>query len=171
MSLYTTTRARELCGIAYAAALRCLRDRDKASDASQDAMLALCQAKNKGVRFERTTAFVRHLARWKAIDLLRRNKRYRTLDESEAAQLSEHGISPRDEAIGKMLMDILRSELELLPAFEKKVYELVATQALSTGEIAKLTNRTPSAINSVYFRAKQRLGHLGLSARGGQGQS
>lgn len=133
-----------------------LRSRAEAEDVVQDTFVRV-------IEHRRTLPAVRDMRVWLiritwnlTIDR-RRRARPEQIDEGFAEGLAAASV-PADQALdeAQRLKAVLR-ELERLPKAERHVLLLSSLDELSTAEIAKVLQRTESAVRALLFRARTRL--------------
>jgi RNA polymerase sigma factor (sigma-70 family) len=145
--------------LAYATALRTLRDQALAQDAVQDAFL---QAWRSASRFhaERGSArvWLLTLVHRRAVDLVRREQRRRTLPEAEAPEARTAGA---DEAVWLQLERTrVQAALAQLPDQQREVLELAYWGGFTQSELAERLAQPLGTIKSRMFAGLARLRDL-----------
>jgi RNA polymerase sigma-70 factor (ECF subfamily) len=145
--------------LAYATALRTLRDPALAQDAVQDAFL---QAWRSAPRFhsERGSArvWLLTLVHRRAVDLVRREQRRRTLPEADAPEARTAGA---DEAVWLQLERArVQQALAQLPDQQREVIELAYWGGFTQSELAERLAQPLGTIKSRMFAGLARLRDL-----------
>jgi RNA polymerase sigma-70 factor (ECF subfamily) len=151
----------------YALALRTTRDPDLAADAVQEAFASALE-KAEGFREEsRPGTWLHRIVFNKAIDLLRRRRRYEPLPEEDSDELTAdddrlaHGGSwtrpPDDVLLGVEAKAALERALEDLTPLQRAVFELKETEGRPTAEVSDILDLTPGAVRVHLHRARLKL--------------
>lgn len=119
-------------------AIHLLRDRDRASDVVQDTFVRLCKQPQDQVR-DRVRQWLFRVCRNRALDIMKKESRMKTLDDAKAAMQASRDNDP--SAIAEMAErhDDAQSLLATLPARQQEVIRLKIHGELSYREISELT--------------------------------
>jgi len=126
-------------------AARLLGDVHRARDVAQDTFLQLC--KQPRARVERDVRpWLFAVCRNRASDVLRKERRMRTMGEDQGAQLAVHDGDPsaaieRRETVGR-----ISAMLETLPANQREAIRLKVQHGLSYREISEVTGLSVSNV-------------------------
>ena len=151
----------------YALALRVTRDRELAADAVQE---AFASALEKGEAFRgeaRLSTWLHRIVFNKAIDLLRRRRRFEPLPEDDRGEpTAEDERLARGPAWARPPEELLlraetRAALERalgeLTPLQRAVFELKETEGRPTDEAAEILGLSPGAVRVHLHRARLRL--------------
>ena len=130
---------------------RILGDEEAARDAVQHAFLRLCDQSPTELN-GRLAPWLYTVCRNKALDHLRRNGRYESLDGSPSPEIAGRELDPALAAEREDLGTWLRELVEALPTKLREVIDLWL-DGFSYKEIADITNRTPGHVRVVVHRA------------------
>ncbi|MDR2131097.1 MAG: RNA polymerase sigma factor [Odoribacteraceae bacterium] len=122
------------------------RSREMAEDVVQDSYLRLWETLSS-VSFEKVKAFLFTVAYRRAVDILRREKRFKEVESLEA-----HGGT--DSTRGTGLQEALETALERLPAVQRTVVLLRDYEEYSYKEIAAITGLGEAQVKVYIFRAR-----------------
>jgi RNA polymerase sigma-70 factor (ECF subfamily) len=131
-------------GMVYGTALRITGNREEAEDVLQDAFLRLWKNRSS---VQNAGAWLRRVAMNLALDVLRRRKKRRTLEEFPAAP--ERGRGPS--------ADRLHRELDGMEPERRETYILRVFGGLSYREIAEKTGASLGTVMSRLHRARNEL--------------
>jgi RNA polymerase sigma-70 factor (ECF subfamily) len=97
-----------------------------------------------------------------AIDARRRtrNETLFATAEADAAALDltvDRASSPDDLAATRQMADLVRAELDRLPATQRAAYDLVRTEGLSVAHAAEILGTTPTAVKLRVHRVYEML--------------
>lgn len=138
-------------------ALRLLgRDEDAARDVAQDTFLALCR-QPIALDDPRLGAWLHRVARNRAIDRLRKERRMHRLEEPAAAPAPGPGSSPGLHAERSETSTRLEKVLGELPPRQQEVVWLRFRSGLSYAEIAEVTRTTRGNVGYLLHEAMKRL--------------
>jgi RNA polymerase sigma-70 factor (ECF subfamily) len=151
----------------YALALRVTRDPDLAGDAVQEAFASALE-KQDAFRGEASPGtWLHRIVFNKAIDLMRRRRRFEPLPEDEAAELSAddlrlaHGPSwshpPDAELAREETRAALERALDDLTPLQRAVFELKESEGRATAEVAGILGLSSGAVRVHLHRARLRL--------------
>ncbi len=134
-----------------------LRNRAEAEDAVQEAFLRVLRYRDRLPELRDTRVWLVRIAWNVALDRHRKLKPQQQMDDAFAASLVA-----ADQPMDRILADTGRlqrvmRQLDRLPAKEKQVLLLAATEEMSTAEIAAVLERSESAVRALLFRARTRL--------------
>lgn len=143
----------------YATAYRVVGNAEDAKDAYQDVFLkVLDNWKKQSESVRDWGAYLRVMASRCAIDMLRRNSRWRPMDgdfsERIEAPVSEN---PRHQATQREKALILRQALASLSERDAKIFALRYFEDLSYEEIAIHLEVSVNAVGTILHRARERL--------------
>ena len=130
---------------------RLLGDRGRAEDVVQQTLLQMHAARRNYVTGSDVLPWAFAVGRHVAIDA-RRRTRNETLfptAEGDAAALDltvDRASSPDDLAVTREMADLVRAELDRLPAAQRAAYDLVRTEGLSVAHAAEILGTTPTAV-------------------------
>ncbi|HZQ16331.1 MAG TPA: sigma-70 family RNA polymerase sigma factor [Gaiellaceae bacterium] len=145
--------------VAYAMALRTLRDPALAQDAVQDAFLQIWRSAGR-FHSEKGSArvWLLTLVHRRAVDLVRREQRRRTAPETEAP---EERTGAADEAVWQRLeRERVREALAKLPDQQREVLELAYWGGYTQSELAERLAQPLGTIKSRMFAGLARLRDL-----------
>ncbi len=123
--------------VAYAIALRVVRDRGLAEDAVQDAFLSVWKGAHS-FRSEQTSVrgWILMLVHRRAVDLVRREQRRRSDVLDERHERGDDAAGPADEASLVGLREQVQRALGFLPDAQREVLELAYYGGLTQTEVA-----------------------------------
>ena len=142
--------------LAYGVALRLLRDPALAEDAVQDAFLAVWrQAATFDPARARASTWILMLVHRRAVDLVRRQRRFNAL----AAELEAAEPVLRDERFDEDVArrSDVRAALRTLSSAEREVLELAYWGGLTQSEVAAALGIPPGTVKSRTFNALAKL--------------
>lgn len=113
-----------------------LRGRADAMDVVQDTFVALWQQRDTLDGVGSLPAYLKAMARYKALKSIRTHIREHDYLESLLDFFNQHGESPEDLLVANELRDIIDSEIERLPTMMRQVFILSRQENLSYKEIA-----------------------------------
>ena len=133
-----------------------LRSRSEAEDVVQDVFVRVLEHRRSLMAVRDMRVWLIRIAWNLAIDR-RRRIRPEQIDDIFAESLVASGVRA-DEALeeAQRMKSVLR-ELERLPKGERHVLLLSAVDELGTAEMAKVLDRSESAVRALLFRARTRL--------------
>jgi RNA polymerase sigma-70 factor (ECF subfamily) len=129
-----------------------LRNRHLAEDVVQDTMVAVWKGADRFSGRSKVSTWIFGIARNKALDLLRREKR--------GARVPELKLVSPDPAPGIERDENVRTALETLSTDHREVVFLTFYEGLSYGEIAQLLDIPEGTVKSRMFHAKKRLAEV-----------
>lgn len=127
--------------------LRLMKDRDQAKDALQNAMIKIYERAKLYQEGSNATAWLYRLTRNVCIDMLRADKSFEEIDETQLPALE-----PRTQDVA--LQEALTSEIEALPNIYREAVVLRDVQGHSYKEIADIVNAPLSTIKFRIFKAR-----------------
>jgi RNA polymerase sigma-70 factor (ECF subfamily) len=141
---------------------RLLGDRDRAEDVVQQTLLQMHAARRNYVTGSDVLPWAFAIGRHVAIDAHRRtrNETLFPTAEGDAAALDltvDRASSPDDLAATRQMADLVRAELDRLPAAQRAAYDLVRTEGLSVANAAEILGTTPTAVKLRVHRVYQML--------------
>lgn len=134
---------------------RILGDEEAARDAVQHAFLRLCDQSQTELN-GRLAPWLYAVCRNKALDHLRRNGRYESLDGSQSHEIAGRELDPALAVEREDLGTWLRELVEALPTKLREVIDLWL-DGFSYADIAEITSRTPGHVRVVVHRAMTKL--------------
>ncbi|MCA9135897.1 MAG: sigma-70 family RNA polymerase sigma factor [Planctomycetales bacterium] len=129
-------RENELPLMGYATYL--LGDRDRAGDVVQDAFVRLCKQPKEEVR-ERVRQWLFRVCRNRALDIMKKESRMKTLDDAKASRQISRDSDPSSIAEMAERHENAQSLLAELPGRQQEVIRLKVHGGLSYQEISELT--------------------------------
>lgn len=127
--------------------LRMMKDRDRAKDALQNALIKIYERAKLYQEGSNATAWLYRLTRNVCIDMLRADKNFEEIDETQLPALE-----PRTQDVA--LQEALTSEIEALPTIYREAVILRDVQGHSYKEIAEIVNAPLSTIKFRIFKAR-----------------
>lgn len=150
----------------FDAAASILRDRDKAADAIQDAMVSLWNIRDRLDNVENIRGYCIMVARHKALDALKR------FDATSFDPIPEkfdcadtNDTSPSSAIEQKQETARLKAIIGSLPDNQRRVMVLSALHNLSNQEIASVTGLSDQNIRTLLCRARQKVRQLYLQQK------
>jgi RNA polymerase sigma-70 factor (ECF subfamily) len=150
---------------------RMLGDHERAEDIVQQTLLQMHGARRNYATGSDVLPWAFAIGRHVLIDARRRTRKevlFATA-EADAAALDltvDRASSPDDLAATRQMADLVRSELDRLPASQRAAYDLVRTEGLSVAQTAEILGTTPTAVKLRVHRVYQMLrGLLGGAER------
>ena len=142
--------------VAYGLAFRILQDAALAEDAVQEAFLQIWRGAGsyEPERAKASTWLLTFVHR-RAVDLVRREERRRTLPEEAAPEPS--GAGPDESVVGRSRGEIVRAALRRLPEEQREAIELAYYGGLTQSELAARLEQPLGTIKSRMFAGLQRL--------------
>lgn len=133
-----------------------LRSRPEAEDVVQDAFLRVMEHRGSLATVRDMRVWLIRIAWNLALDR-KRHRRPEQLDEVFAHALADNTM-PADAVLqeAQQFQQVLR-EIERLPRAERQVLLLSAIEELDTAEIARIVQRSESAVRALLSRARRRL--------------
>jgi RNA polymerase sigma factor (sigma-70 family) len=142
--------------VAYAVALRVLRDSALAEDAVQEAFLAVWrQAATYDPERGTASAWILTFVHRRAVDLVRRQHRFQGLPEALEAALPARSVD--GVADGVALRRDVHAALRTLSSAERRVIELAYWGGLTQSEIARALGIPPGTVKSRTFAGLAKL--------------
>lgn len=126
---------------------RLMKDRDQAKDALQNAMIKIYERAKLYQEGSNATAWLYRLTRNVCIDMLRADKSFEEIDETQLPTLEPH-----DHDVA--LQEALTSEIEALPTIYREAVVLRDVQGHSYKEIADIVDAPLSTIKFRIFKAR-----------------
>ena len=136
-------RKYELPLMGYAAHL--LRDADRASDVVQDTFLRLCKQPPEQVQ-DCVGPWLYRVCRNRALDVLKKENRMKTLDEKTVAAKAGRENDPQQTAVDRESSAQARGLIAQLPDRQQEVIRLKVQGGLSYSEISDLTGLSVSNV-------------------------
>ena len=124
-----------------------MKDRDLAKDALQNALVKIYERAKLYQEGSNAKAWIYRLTRNVCIDMLRANKNYEEIDETQLP-----AIEPRARDIA--LQEALTSEIEALPEIYREAVVLRDVQGHSYKEIATIVDEPLSTVKFRIFKAR-----------------
>lgn len=143
--------------IGYASNL--LHDPDRARDVVQDTFIRLCQQDMESVR-DHLKSWLFTVCRNRALDLLRKDKPSRPLDDVPWHEIPSPDPSPDELAVREEQMARVMQMLDRLPPNQKQVILLKFHQGLSYREIEQSTGLSSGNIGFLIHTGLKRLREL-----------
>lgn len=136
-----------------------LKDRYLAEDAVQDSFMYLAQRMNKvkNKSEKEIEAYVYLIVKHKAIDIARKYKRYRNLDELSEVSFTVYHQSAEDFVLGKMKILQIEAALRKLPVGYQECLFLTLFYEYSNKEVAKLMSLKYETVKKRVIRGKEKL--------------
>jgi len=147
--------------LAYALALRILRDRALAEDAVQEAFLAVWRAAD-GFLAERSKAstWILTLVHRRAVDLVRREERRRAAPLDGTGERPDPAAAPDEEASLRHRRRAVQEALRRLPDEQREALELAYYGGFTQSELAERLSVPLGTIKSRMFAGLRRLADL-----------
>lgn len=143
-----------------------LDHRAAAEETAQETMIAVWKnAKSFGTRSQ-VSSWILGIARNKALDQLRVQKRAPQLNDERLDRQISHRATPEELAAKEARAERVRHALAQLSPEHREAIMLVFYEELSYSEIAKLQNCPEGTVKSRVYYAKEQLKKL-LSVKGG----
>ncbi|QNL51072.1 RNA polymerase sigma-70 factor [Olivibacter sp. SDN3] len=120
----------------YCYVVRVLRDKEDAMDVVQDTFISLWQQRAALGEVQSLQAYLKAMARYKAMKCIRDNIRKHDYLESLLDCFTQHEESPEGLMVAHELRGIIDAEIERLPTMMRKVFILSRRENLSYKEIA-----------------------------------
>ncbi len=143
--------------IAYASTI--LNDTDTARDVVQDTFVRLCQQDVAKVR-DNLKSWLFTVCRNRSLDILRKEKRTKPLDDIRWKKVAGHGLQPDENADHEERISQVMGYLERLSANQREVILLKFQQGLSYQEIGKITGLSAGNIGFLIHTGLKRLRDL-----------
>jgi len=143
--------------IAYAATI--LNDTDTARDVVQDTFIRLCQQDIAKVQAS-LKSWLFTVCRNRSLDILRKEKRIKPLDDIRWKKVAGPGLQPDETADHEERLNQLMGYLSRLSANQREVILLKFQQGLSYQEIGKITGLTTGNIGFLIHTGLKRLRDL-----------
>ncbi|MEO5715220.1 MAG: sigma-70 family RNA polymerase sigma factor [Luteolibacter sp.] len=143
--------------IAYAATI--LNDTDAARDVVQDTFVRLCQQDVAKVQAS-LKSWLFTVCRNRSLDILRKEKRIKPLDDIRWKKVAGPGLQPDENADHEERLSQLMGYLSRLSANQREVILLKFQQGLSYQEIGKITGLTTGNIGFLIHTGLKRLRDL-----------
>lgn len=136
-------REHELPLMGYATHL--LRDRDRASDVVQDTFVRLCKQRREQIQ-GRIQQWLFRVCRNRALDVLKKESRMKTLDDANAPPQASSEADPSQRAELAERYSTAQSLIDELPPRQQEVIRLKVHGGLSYREISELTGLSVSNV-------------------------
>lgn len=120
----------------YQYVVRVLHDREEAMDVVQDTFISLWQQRGDLRDVQSLQAYLKAMARYKALKSIQHNIRKHDYLESLLDCFAQHEENPEGLMVAHELRGIIDAEIERLPAMMRKVFVLSRQENLSHKEIA-----------------------------------
>jgi RNA polymerase sigma factor (sigma-70 family) len=143
--------------IGYAATI--LNDADRARDVVQDTFIRLCQQDVEKVR-DGLKSWLFTVCRNRALDLLRKDKHTRPLEEISWKKVAGQGLQPDEQTVFDERLLAVMKLLHRLSDNQREVILLKFQQGLSYQEIQKITGLTSGNIGFLIHTGLKRLREL-----------
>jgi RNA polymerase sigma-70 factor (ECF subfamily) len=143
--------------IGYAATI--LNDADRARDVVQDTFIRLCQQDVEKVR-DGLKSWLFTVCRNRALDILRKNKNTRPLEEVRWKKVAGPGLQPDEQLVFDERLSTVMKLLDRLSDNQREVILLKFQQGLSYHEIEKVTGLTSGNIGFLIHTGLKRLRDL-----------
>jgi RNA polymerase sigma-70 factor (ECF subfamily) len=142
--------------VAYGLSFRILHDATLAEDAVQEAFLQIWRSAGsyEPARAKASTWLLTFVHR-RAVDLVRREERRRTLPEAAAPEPS--GAGPDESVVARSRGEVVRAALTRLPTEQREAIELAYFGGLTQSELAERLGQPLGTIKSRMFTGLQRL--------------
>jgi RNA polymerase sigma-70 factor (ECF subfamily) len=140
--------------IAYATTI--LSDSDRARDVVQETFIRLCQQDIAKVRAN-LKSWLFTVCRNRSLDILRKDKRIKPLDDIRWKKVAGHGLQPDENAEQEERLSQLMAFLDRLSANQREVIILKFQQGLSYQDIQKVTGLTTGNIGFLIHTGLKRL--------------
>jgi RNA polymerase sigma-70 factor (ECF subfamily) len=150
---------------------RLLGDHQRAEDIVQQTLLQMHAARRNYATGSDVLPWAFAIGRHVLIDARRRTRKEALFAtaEGDAAALDltvDRASSPDDLAATRQMAELVRAELDRLPAPQRAAYDLVRTEGLSVAQTAEILGTTPTAVKLRVHRVYQMLrGLLGGAER------
>jgi RNA polymerase sigma-70 factor (ECF subfamily) len=150
---------------------RLLGDHQRAEDIVQQTLMQMHAARRNYATGSDVLPWAFAIGRHVLIDARRRTRKEALFAtaEGDAAALDltvDRASSPDDLAETRQMADLVRAELDRLPAAQRAAYDLVRTEGLSVAQTAEILGTTPTAVKLRVHRVYQMLrGLLGGAER------
>jgi len=138
----------------FALAIQLLGRHEDAADVVQDSLRKLVHGRQFDARRGNARAWFLKVVRNGALDVLRRRKPH---DAEAVAELADAAPTPDAAAEQGELSQIIRHELDALPAEQREIILLRDFHDLSYGEIAEVLDLAPGTVMSRLHRARRAL--------------
>ncbi len=136
-------RENEVPLMGYATQL--LRDRDRASDVVQDTFVRLCKQRRDQIQ-GRVRQWLFRVCRNRALDVLKKESRMKTLDDDNSPPQADGGADPSRRAEVAERYSAAQSLIGELPQRQQEVIRLKVQGGLSYREISELTGLSVSNV-------------------------
>lgn len=143
--------------IGYAATI--LNDADRARDVVQDTFIRLCQQDISKVR-DSLKSWLFTVCRNRALDILRKEKHTRPIDEIRWKKVAGQGLQPDEQTLFDERLCSVMKMLERLSDNQREVILLKFQQGLSYQEIQQITGLTSGNIGFLIHTGLKRLREL-----------
>ena len=145
--------------VAYGLSFRILHDATLAEDAVQEAFLQIWRSAGsyEPARAKASTWLLTFVHR-RAVDLVRREERRRTLPEAAAPEPS--GAGPDESVVARSRGEVVRAALTRLPTEQREAIELAYFGGLTQSELAERLGQPLGTIKSRMFTGLRRLRDL-----------
>lgn len=140
--------------IGYASSI--LNDIDLARDVVQDTFIRLCQQDIARVQ-DSLKSWLFAVCRNRALDILRKNRRTKPLDEIQWQKVAGPGLQPDEQADQQELSSRLETYLDRLSANQREVILLKFQQGLTYQEIQEITGLKTGNIGFLIHAGLKRL--------------
>lgn len=146
--------------------IRSVRSREDAEDLTQQLFIRLFSSSYKVKKNASFRTFLFRIASNLLIDFSRRQKHRKTVSIDDLADgdagifLQSRSVMPDRYAEGTQIRMRYAEALSSLPVEWRVIFELRMTEGMSYREIAETTGKSVSAVESVLFRARERLSAL-----------
>lgn len=135
-------------------------DSTLAEEVVVDAMMAVWRGAGSFSRSSRVSTWIFGIARHKALDALRRNRRHhRDVALDEALELSHPQENPAESVNRKQVTSLTQQALRALSREHQEILRLVFYEELPYEEIAVLLSIPTNTVKTRVYYAKQRLKH------------
>ncbi|MCG8653854.1 MAG: RNA polymerase sigma factor [Pirellulales bacterium] len=136
-------RENEIPLMGYATHL--MGDADRASDVVQDTFVRLCRQDRRQVQ-DRVRKWLYTVCRNRALDILQKEKRMKTLDDAQAGRQKSRDDDPQLRAQRQETAAQAGSLIDDLPDHQREVIRLKVHSGLSYREISELTGLSVSNV-------------------------
>lgn len=130
----------------YQYVIKVLCDHNDTSDILQATFLALWEQRQKLGQIDSVRAYIFSIARFQAINHLRRSKYQVTLKESILFYFNEAAVSPEDLYIHTEIEGLILKEIDSLPAKMKEIFVLSRENGFSYKEISLKLNISENTV-------------------------
>lgn len=120
-------------------------DADRAGDVVQDAFVRLCRQPRDQIE-GRVRQWLYTVCRNRALDILKKEKRMKTLDDAHASNQESRDVDPQTQAQRRESAAKAGSLMESLPNHQREVIRLKVHSGLSYREISELTGLSVSNV-------------------------